>query len=449
MSFFRLERPKVEDKDRLNVIQAMEAASARQEIGTFIQKASEPEYLYWDTLKHKKPLPSGFSAEQAWYALKLSRLFERRKSEIYSADGHVFGWTKLSIFERYCHEFDFHTGGELMTSVGELKADEKKRLISKGLMDEAIASAQLEGADTTRAYAQKMLRERIKPRNASEQMIFNNHKAMLAVESNYKGQKLSLDLLMEMHSLLTDQTLDDDGEVPRLRREGETVFILDKLEGVIYHEAPSISFATKELDRLIDFANKEDGEFLHPVIKASLLHFWIGYLHPFTDGNGRLARLLFYWYLLRNGYWAFAYLPIAAKIKQGGKKGYTMAYVYSEQDDFDVTYFISYLLRKSIETHKEFQKYVAEMRKTNSEISNVARTRHGLNDRQIQLIKYLAASKDNSTTIASYISICGVSRATAINDLNALLKKDFTAKNKVGRTVYFSGTEKIQKLIEN
>jgi Fic family protein len=447
MAFFRLEQPKVEKEDRLHVIQAMESATSGQEISAFVQAANEPEYRHWNDLKHRKPLPAGLSKEQAWYAVKLSRLIERRRSEIHSVDGHFFGWTKLGIFERCCHEFDLHTGGELITSIGDLKADEKKRLISKGLMDEAIASAQLEGADTTRAYAQKMLREKIKPRNESDQMILNTHRAMLAVEGDYKNRSLSIDLLMEMHSLLTEKTVDSEGETPRFREKDETMFVLDRAEGVIYHEAPNTSFVNSELRRMVRFANNENGEFLHPVVKASMLHFWMGYLHPFTDGNGRLARLLFYWYLLKQGYWAFAYLPIAAKIKEGGKKGYTMSYVYSEQDGFDLTYFISYMLRKSIEAHQDFQTYIKNMRKSNSEIARAARTKHGLNDRQIQLIKYLAANVDNSTTIKSYQSVSGVSRATTINDLNGLLKKGFTKKKKVGRTVYFYGTAQIERLI--
>ncbi|MFA5130637.1 MAG: Fic family protein [Patescibacteria group bacterium] len=447
MSYFHLEKPKIEREDRLQVIQAMESPNLGQEIGAFVQAANEPDYRHWDVFKHTRPLPANFSKEQAWYAVKLSRLFERRKSEIHSVDGHVFGWTKLGVFERYCHEFDLHTGGELITSVGDLKADEKKRLISKGLMDEAIASAQLEGADTTRAYAQKMLREKIKPRNASDQMILNTHRAMLLVEGDYKNRPLSIDLLMEMHSVLTEKTFDSEGEAPRFRKKGEAMYVLDRVEGVIYHQAPKIEFVNNELHRMVRFANSDDGEFLHPVVKASMLHFWMGYLHPFTDGNGRLARLLFYWYLLKQGYWAFTYLPIAAKIKQGGKKAYTMSYVYAEQDDFDLTYFISYLLRKSIETHQDFQKYVKSMRKSNSEIARAARIKHGLNDRQIQLIKYLGANPDNSTTIASYISVSGVSRATTVNDLDRLQKKGFIKKKKIGRTVYFYGTDQIEKLI--
>jgi Fic family protein len=198
----------------------------------------------------------------------------------------------------------------------------------------------------------------------------------------------------------------------------------------------------------VHFANNESEGFLHPVVKAAMLHFWVGYLHPYTDGNGRLARVIFYWYLLKHEYWAFAYLPIAAKIKSGGKIGYTMSYVYSEQDDHDMTYFISYLLRKAIESNKELQNYIEKTRKTNKLVAFEARTKFSLNDRQIQLLKYLSTDKDHSTQIVSYQTFNGVSRATAINDLKELSQKGLTRKRKIGRNVFYYGTEEISKLFK-
>lgn len=452
MEFFKLEKPKsLSESDKIAIIEAFDNVNTRADVSEFVKKANSPEYRYWDAVKHQKPLPAGLTPEQAWYVIKMTRALGRQKSPITTEDDHTFTWFKLSDFEKVCHEFDLHTGGELMVSFGELKTDERKRLISKGLMDEAIASAQLEGADTSRKYAQKMLREKIKPRNISEQMILNSHRAMLEVDKNYKHQSVSYDLLLEMHSLLTEDTVDSEGEPPRLRRvDDEPVRVQDELEGIIYHESPSVSFVKGQLKRFVDFANDmdTDEEFLHPIIKATILHFWIGYLHPFTDGNGRLARLLFYWYLLHHGYWAFAYLPIAAKIKTQGKKGYTMAYVYSEQDDYDFTYFISYILRKSSEAHQDFQKYLKLVRKSNAEMAFTVRTKLKLNDRQIQLIKYLSADSENTTTVSSYISVNRVSRATAVSDLKNLVNKKLVGRKKVGRTVYYFGTKPALKLIE-
>lgn len=449
MEFFKLQQPGITQDDRLKVIQAFEDAKKREELSSFLKRANEPEYKYWDAVKHQRPLPAELSPAQSWYAVKMTRLMERNASRVRSEDGHLFGWVKLSIFERYCHELDLHAGGELLTSVNDLKVDEKKRLVSKGLMDEAIASAQLEGADTGRAYAQKMLREKIRPRNASDQMILNNHQAMLRVEAEYKNHQLSRDLLLEMHSILTENTLDSEGLTPSLRNDDRPLYVHDDVGGIVYYRAPSYQFAHVELDRLIEFANTDGENFVHPIVKAAILHFWIGFLHSFTDGNGRLARLIFYWYLLRHGYWAFAYLPIAANIKKGGKKRYTMSYVYAEQDSYDLTYFVNYILEKSMEAFSDFQKYVLEMRKSNKEVANFARTRYGLNDRQIQLIKYLAAKEDNSTTIKSHMIVSGISRLTAINDLNGLVDMKLAVRKKIGRTIYFYGSRSVSALLKS
>jgi Fic family protein len=98
---------------------------------------------------------------------------------------------------------------------------------------------------------------------------------------------------------------------------------------------------------LINFANDKlnSNIFIHPVVKAIIIHFWVGYLHPFCDGNGRTARALFYWYLLKNNYFGFSYIPLSKELKVSKSK-YAKSYIYSEQDDLDMTYFLSYNLSK-------------------------------------------------------------------------------------------------------
>ena len=57
------------------------------------------------------------------------------------------------------------------------------------------------------------------------------------------------------------------------------------------------------LNQVCVLANTENGEyFLHPIVKAIAIHYLIGYIHPFYDGNGRTARALFYWYLISQGH---------------------------------------------------------------------------------------------------------------------------------------------------
>ncbi len=186
-----------------------------------------------------------------------------------------------------------------------------------------------------------MILEKRKPRNKSEQMILNNYRTIMSIEEEYKNSELSLDLMFTLHRKLTEETISKDQQ-GRLRKNSDEIVIQGFIgrEEYISHIPPNEDFLNAEIQRLIEFANdKEDHKFMHPIIKAIFLHFWIGYLHPFTDGNGRLARALFYWYLLKKGYWTMMYLPISTVIKQSPIQ-YAMAYIYTEQDNFDLTYFL-------------------------------------------------------------------------------------------------------------
>jgi Fic family protein len=257
---------------------------------------------------------------------------------------------------------------------------------------------------------------------------------------------MSLDMIMELHAMITKDTVDSENEKPRMRKSGEPVYVSDESRGFIYHEAPDIDFVKNELDRLIEFANDKDDEvFIHPIIKAIMLHFWMGYLHPFTDGNGRLARMLFYWYLVRKGYWAFVYLPISKIIKRSPKQ-YIMAYVYSEQDDNDLTYFIDYNLKKIKLAVKEFEEYLAKQSDKNIQMKKKAEIKYDLNIRQVQLLQYLHNAPDEYTTLKTHMNINQVAKMTASNDLKNLVNKGFLTFNKQGRNVYYYGTDKIDDL---
>ena len=115
----------------------------------------------------------------------------------------------------------------------------------------------------------------------------------------------------------------------------------------------------QELDKFIDYANDKEynNTFTHPFIKACVLHFWIWYLHPFCDWNWRTARAIFYWYLLKKWYWGFSYISLS-KIINDSRIQYENAYLYSEQDDYDLTYFIVYLANSTNRAIKEFSKYI-------------------------------------------------------------------------------------------
>jgi Fic family protein len=370
---------------------------------------NDPQYLYWDKIKYK-PRPEYLTAEETWALVKFSRQWApgRVTSPIETPEKKKFTWQTIPWMQQLMHEVDLNLGGELSLATN-LDSAAKRRIISRGIIEEAIASSQLEGAATTRRVAKQMILERRKPRNHSERMILNNYNAMVAIEDRFKGAEMNVDALLEMHAILTKDILDAD-RVGILRRESDDIAAVDALTGTVFHQPPLFKYVKEQLAHFMDYANdkKSQHAFEHPLTKAVTLHFWIGYLHPFVDGNGRLARALFYWYMLRKKYWAFAYLPISRAIKSSPGQ-YRNAYAYSEQDDFDLTYFIDYNLRKVCQARDGFVKYLERKHDEASEMSAIARGRYKLNDRQIQLLKYFHKNARATTTISTHAHISKVS----------------------------------------
>lgn len=441
---FKLQKP---DLSKINTKQVMEIIGGEKhsEVFDFVKNLDKSEYLFWDKMQYKEPSPKNVPKEVLWKIIKIFR--SKEKTPIKDIHNNYFSWSHLGYFEEFFHELDMHTGGELFVEQSGVSKANKQKLITRGIMEEAIASSQLEGAATSRQAAKKMLREGRKPSNKSEQMIVNNYLSMKKIEESYKDREMSMDLILELHAIITDKTLDEQGEKPRMRKPGEPVNVADKITGVIYHKGPDVDFVKKELERMIKFANDEyENEiFIHPVIKAIMLHFWMGYLHPFTDGNGRLARLLFYWYLIRRNYWAFAYLPISKVIKKSPKQ-YMMAYIYSEQDDNDITYFLDYNIKKIKKAVEEFRKYLENQSQINMQMNKHCEIKYDLNIRQIQLLQYLHGNMDEKTTLGTHMNINQISKMTASTDLKNLVKKGFLHSQKKGRNVYYYGTEKIKEL---
>jgi len=410
-----------------------------------LYSTSHPKYHYWDKIKHKRIHNSKLSKEELWALVKFLRSSQSINTVIRSENNNFFTWLKYPDYEQQVHELDLNTGGHLFAAKSSSSKNEKYKFISKGIMEEAIASSQLEGANTTRNLAKKFLKEGRKPKNKSEQMVLNTYNTMVEIEEEYTKSKMSIDLLFELHSKITNETIPQN-EQGNFRKDSDNIVVSDQSNGLIYHIPPKVEFVKQEIYRLIQFANDElQTEFIHPIPKAIFLHFWIGYLHPFTDGNGRLARALFYWYLLKHGYWAISYLPISKRIRMSSAQ-YKKAYIYSEQDGLDLTYFIHYNLDKMLLAKNDFIEYINSKSQGNAKLNNNATINYGFNDRQIELLQYFLQHPDQKTTSTIHCNTHQISRATSISDLQSLVHLGFLKEYKQGKRSVYTPTEKIKEI---
>ena len=282
-------------------------------------------------------------------------------------------------------------------------------------------------------------------------MIVNNHRAMVLIEEKLRHEPLSMGLLFELHNIITKDTIDQEkqGVLRETFDENGKPLVIEPWDrnNEISYIAPPKEFVEQELPKLIAFANASDDDepFVHPIIKAIILHFWIGLLHPFEDGNGRLARIIFYWFVLRKDYWTFAYISLSEFIYKS-KTQYAMAYIYSEQDDNDLTYFVDYNMRQIERAREKFLDFVRSSVSEETKKSRLLKSDHNFNERQTHLLLEMYNGKCEYVTITSYAASNAIAEITAMNDLKKLVKHNLLERQKRGRNSFYIPTDKVAEL---
>ncbi|MCX6340639.1 MAG: Fic family protein [Candidatus Aureabacteria bacterium] len=416
------------------------------ELQSLVNKANK-EYAYWDRFKYW-PMPAGVTPEQAWILLKIARRSAIKSLPVQDLNGKYFTYWQPEEALKYLHLIDRDASGQLLIDEPGIDSASKGTYIVSSLMEEAIASSQLEGAATTRRIAKEMLKSGRKPRDKAEQMIINNYKTICKVQELSKN-KLSIDLLQQIHTLITENTLDDSNASGRFRRDTEPVEVIDESTGEVLFTPPPAHLLKDRIQALCDYANCDaEQEFIHPVIKAIVLHFWLAYEHPFIDGNGRAARAVFYWYLLSRNYWLVQYLAISKTILRDPSQ-YKKSFLYSEQDESDLTYFIMYNLRAIRLSIVEVSNYLARRQKEIRKLTSLIRSIPNLNYRQYSLLQHALKHPDAIYRFKSHMNTHSISYQTARTDILELSELNFLEKILTKNILTFSPPaglfEKIQQ----
>jgi len=397
------------------------------------------DYIHWDKLRHLPP-PKNLSSREWWAQIKLARVGDMRYLPLTDPGGREFSYCLPDLVLRHLHHIDQHCAGEVgMDKVVTSERQAGRRFLVNSLMEEAIRSSQLEGATTSRRVAREMLRSGREPKDLGERMVANNYRALQFMREQMEGD-LTPEAILALHRIVTEGTLDDPAAAGRLQRPGEvrvSVYYRDEDEQPVHRPPPADQLPAR-MQLLCDFANeREDGErFVPPVLRAILLHFWLAYDHPFEDGNGRTARILFFWAMRSRGYWLAEYLPISRLIR-GARSKYERAFLETEADEGDTTYFLLHQLnlieRAITDLHSYLQRKIAE-RHSVEEMLDVA---EGLNGRQLALLSHAIKNPDHAYTFGGHARSHRVTHETARSDLSALDQRGLLVRRRLGRRYLF------------
>lgn len=384
---------------------------------------SEKEYYYWDKVKYLKE--NFLKPLRLWEILKRTRLLN---SKLIFIESISLNYNINQYLQRKLHYLDFNFGAGLQKE--QLLTDlDKQSYLNNALMEESIFSSMIEGATTTRVKAKEMLRKNKKPKNKSEQMILNNYRTIQYI-SEHQDDDISIEKLYDVHRLVTENTLEN--EDVGVFRDNNEINVVNELTGEIVHTPPNFEELNDLMKSFCNFFNNNPKEdFIHPIVKGSILHFLIGYIHPFVDGNGRTARAIFYWYLLKNGYWLTEYLSISRVIMKT-KVQYEKAYLYTEIDDMDVTYFIHYQVKVLVRAFEELKTYVAKKKKEQSKLSKFLKVKN-INERQAIILQKIEDDSNRFFTVKEIENTFSITNQTARTDIEGLVERSFLKKIAVNK----------------
>lgn len=412
-----------------------------EDVGSLVNSLNE-KYDYWDKIKYYKTAIVD-SPELLWATVKLSRVINAKKINFGS---HNFTYNLTNAIQKGLHEFDLHIGGNLGTK-SIIPNDDKRKYLVSSIMEEAIASSQIEGAVTTRKKAKEMLRKSSKPRTKSEQMIVNNYTTITHIVG-CQHEVLDINKLFTIHQLIVNQTMDDPKDEGKYR-DNNDINVIDSIDDEIVHIPPNFEEIPTLINELIIFFNdQDDNQFIHPIIKGCIIHFMIGYIHPFVDGNGRTARALFYWYLLKSGYWLTEYLSISRLIMKS-KNQYAQAFLYTETDNNDLTYFINYNLKTMQLAYNSLREYIERKISEKKQIVSFQKI-NGVNERQAIIIKWLYEEPDLMFSVKEIENRMMVSNQTARTDLENLVRIGFLETINLNKKAKgFSRSESFNEILNN
>ncbi|CAN5702564.1 Fic family protein [soil metagenome] len=434
--------------DMGEVLDRMDFEAFERILTSDVKASQRGQYRHWDEIRYREP-PEGMSHEEWWYAIRYARRRESHELPLTDEYGHPFTYMMPDKAWERVHKIDQRLGGRITLGEEVTKPSTRNRYLVNSLIEESITSSQLEGANTSGQVAKEMIKTGRLPRDKSERMILSNYHAMNFIRE-YTHEKMTPEFVCELHRLVTERTLDDSKMAGQVQLPGEErVKVFDGQSGAVLHIPPPAEQLSERLEKLCEFANGQSiGAFLHPVIRAIIVHFWLAYDHPFLDGNGRTARALFYWSMLSQGYWLAEFLTISRILVRAPVK-YARSFLYTETDERDMTYFIMYQLQVIMRAINDLEGYLQRKMAEVKQTERLFKRSVEFNHRQIALLSHALRHPDQAYTVKSHASSHNVVSATARTDLLDLTERRLLIKQKIGKAFYFFPAEGLAANLES
>lgn len=228
-----------------------------------------------------------------------------------------------------------------MDSYKLLMMNQGKAYGDKAVEEEIISTAKIESIDYSRDSVRSILKG-YAPKDDEEARILGMKKGFDFIAD--KNNKINEENIFKLYMMAVGDFLDDESKLLAGNKYRHDSVHIQDLAGEVAHTGINHNDLANAMANLVEFINENDG--MNELVKAAIIHFYIAYLHPYFDGNGRMARLVHLWYLVQQGFDNTLFIPFSSYIVKSVKKYYE-AYTLIEENQkltgvIDATPFIIY-----------------------------------------------------------------------------------------------------------
>lgn len=268
----------------------------------------------------------------------------------YDADFDSFLKTLEELYYKPLPLYDFDGNNIVFTesfntvnqnTVKLLLQPQDKHYGIKAAEEEIVSTSAIESIDFSRDSVRRILKG-MTPNDEQESRILGvKHSLEFIADTD---NKITEENLYKLYMMTVGDFLTGDDKLldGNLYRHDTVYVVSDHIEhsGLDYKKAPEF------MKSLIAFVNTEED--INDLVKAAIIHFYIAFVHPYFDGNGRMARLVHLWFLIQKGYQSALFIPFSSQIEKS-RKAYYDAYTAIEENrkysgKIDVTPFILYFI---------------------------------------------------------------------------------------------------------
>ena len=200
----------------------------------------------------------------------------------------------------------------------------------------------------------------------------------------------------------------------------------------VHYEAPPASSLDAEMERLLNFINNDNSTDL--VLKAGIVHLWFVIIHPFEDGNGRIARALTDLILARSENSSERFYSMSSQIKKERKSYYEILQL-TQTDNLDITLWLKWFLENMIAAINSSENLLNDVFKK-TEFWNLNKS-VTFNERQIKVLKKILDNFEGNLTTQKWAKICNCSHDTANRDITDLINKNILIKQGEARSTHY------------